>query len=136
MTDEEAAAVFERLPALVNGDIPLVRRGRFLTTTFLIGAGDIPVLGTVREGAVTDVTVSPPPMRSWRFAVRAGADAWRRFWQAEPEPGYHDLLAMTRFGAARIEGDLHPLMANLRYIKEVLEAPRRAGLGEGDGDAG
>ena len=132
MTDEEAAAVFQRLPALVNGDIPLVRRGRHLSTTFLIGAGDVPVLATVREGAITDVTVSPPPMRSWRFAIRAGADAWRRFWQAEPEPGYHDLLAMTRFGTARIEGDLQPLMANLRYVKEVLEAPRRAGLGGGD----
>lgn len=132
MTDEEVAAAFERLPALVNGDIPLVRRGRHLSTTFLIGAGDIPVLAAVREGAIADVTVSPPPMRSWRFAVRAGADAWRRFWQAVPEPGYHDLLAMTRVGAARIEGDLHPLMANLRYVKEVLEAPRRAGLGGGD----
>ena len=132
MTDEEAAAVFQRLPALVNGDIPLVRRGRYLTAAFLIGAGAVSVLATVREGAITDVTVSPPPMRSWRFAVRAGADAWRRFWQAVPEPGYHDLLAMTRFGAARIEGDLQPLMANLRYVKEVLEAPRRAGLGGGD----
>ena len=133
MTDEEAAAVFQRLPALVNGDIPLVRRGRHLTTTFLIGAGDLPVLAAVREGLIADVIVSPPPMRSWRFAVRAGADAWRRFWQAVPEPGYHDLLAMTRFGAARIEGDLHPLMANLRYVKDVLEAPRRAGLGGDDG---
>ena len=97
MTDEEAAAVFQRLPALVNRDVPLVRRGRHLTTTFLIGAGAVPVLAAVREGAIAGVTVSPPPMRSWRFAVRAGADAWRCFWQAVPEPGYHDLLAMTRF---------------------------------------
>ena len=133
MTDEEAASVFERLPGLVNGDIPLVRRGRHLTTTFLVGAGALPVLVAVREGAIADVAVSPPPMRPWRFAVRAGADAWHRFWRAVPEPGYHDLLAMTRFGAARIEGDLHPLMANLRYVKEVLEAPRRARAGGGDG---
>ncbi len=134
MTDEEAAAVFQLLPALVNGDVPLVRRGRHLSTAFLIGAGAVPVLTTVREGTIADISVAPPPMRSWRFAVRAGADAWRRFWQAVPEPGYHDLLAMTRFGAARIEGDLQPLMANLRYVKEVLEAPRRAGLGTGGGD--
>ena len=133
MTDREVAAVFERLPALVNPDAALVGRGRYLTARFLVGAGALPVLVAVREGAIADVAVSPPPMRSWRFAVRAGADAWRRFWQAVPEPGYHDLLAMTRFGTATIEGDLHPLMANLRYVKEVLEAPRRAGLGGGDG---
>ena len=46
-----------------------------------------------------------------------------------PRPGYHDLFALTRFGHARIEGDLHPLMANLRYIKEVLESPRRLARG-------
>ena len=32
---------------------------------------------------------------------------------------------MTRHRVARIEGDLTPLMANLRYVKEVLERPRR-----------
>jgi hypothetical protein len=42
-----------------------------------------------------------------------------------PRAGYHDLFALTRFGHARIEGDLQPLMANLRYVKDVLAAPRR-----------
>ena len=37
-----------------------------------------------------------------------------------PAPGYHDVIAMGRLGVARLEGDLQPLMANLRYIKEVL----------------
>ena len=46
------------------------------------------------------------------------------FWATVPAPGYHDLFAMAKFGHARIEGDLRPLLANLRYIKEVLEAPR------------
>ena len=63
-------------------------------------------------------------MRSWCFATRASAEAWSRFWEPVPRPGYHDLLAMTRFGTARFEGDLQPLMANLRYVKEGLEAPR------------
>jgi hypothetical protein len=31
---------------------------------------------------------------------------------------------MAKAGHARIEGDLLPLMANLRYVKDVLEAPR------------
>jgi hypothetical protein len=44
-----------------------------------------------------------------------------------PEPGYHDVIAMTRLGVARLEGDLQPLMANLRYVKEVLESPRVGG---------
>ena len=127
MTDEDAAETFARLPALVNGDDALVRRGRWLTAVFLVGAGAIPVYVSVRAGRIDEVVRGPALMRSWRFAIRAGAEAWQRFWQPVPEPGYHDLLAMTRFGTATIEGDLQPLMANLRYVKDVLEAPRHAG---------
>jgi hypothetical protein len=31
---------------------------------------------------------------------------------------------MAKAGHARIEGDLRPLMQNLRFIKDVLAAPR------------
>ena len=139
MTDDDVAAQFERLPALVNADMGLVRRGRYLSCDFVVSSGEVPVAVTVREGAIIGAVRGPGLMRSWRFAIRAGAEAWWRFWQPVPEPGYHDLLAMTRFGSARIEGDLVPVMANLRYLKEVLEAPRRAGLdpaATGGGDAG
>ena len=42
-----------------------------------------------------------------------------------PEPGWHDLLALTKRGAARIDGDLQPLLANLQYFKDLLATPRR-----------
>ena len=124
MTDRDLAAVFGRLPALVNGNAALVRRGQFLSTVFLVGVGDLDIYVTVRNGLIDEAAAGPAPMRSWCFAIRASAEAWRRFWEPVPRPGFHDLLAMTRFGVARIEGDLQPLMANLRYVKEVLEAPR------------
>ena len=31
----------------------------------------------------------PVLMRSWRFAIRADADAWNRFWQPMPEVAWH-----------------------------------------------
>ena len=43
-----------------------------------------------------------------------------------PAAGYHDLFALTKSGQARVEGDLRPLMANLRYVKDVLAKPRRS----------
>jgi hypothetical protein len=128
MNDKEVAENFERLPQLVNGDAALVRRGRGCSTAFLLGAGALPLYITVREGSIAEVTRGPALMRSWRFAIRADADAWSRFWLPMPEPGFHDLLAMTRFGRATIEGDLQPLMANLRYFKEILRAPAIATL--------
>jgi hypothetical protein len=55
-------------------------------------------------------------------------DTWLRFLATVPEPGWHDIMALTKRGSARIEGNLQPFMANLQYIKDVLSAPRgRAG---------
>ena len=114
------------LPDLVNADAALVRRGRYLTATFLVEAGDAEFLVRVVEGRIAAVETGPFLMRSWTFALRASDEAWRRFWEPVPAPGYHDLFAMKKLGVARIEGDLVPLMANLRYVKDVLAAPRRA----------
>jgi hypothetical protein len=119
------AAVLDRLAELVNADAGLVRRGRYLTTTFLVETGTTAWLVSVHEGRVTRVERGPFLMRAWSFAVRASDDAWRRFWEPVPAAGWHDLFAMTKGGQAIVEGDLQPLMANLRYVKDVLAKPRR-----------
>jgi hypothetical protein len=93
--------------------------------TFLLGVGDTDYLVHVAAGRVT-VERGPFLLRAFSFAVRAPAEAWLRFWRPLPEPGYHDLFAMKKRGVARIEGDLWPLMAHLRYVKDVLAAPRGA----------
>ena len=123
------ALVFERLPELVNANEDLVRRGRFLTVTFLVTSGDTHYLVRVVEGRVERVERGPFLMRDWRFAIRAAEDAWRKFWEPIPEAGYHDIFAMAKAGHAVIEGDLLPLMANLRYVQDVLAAPRFDPLG-------
>ena len=117
------ALVFERLPELVNANADLVRRGRFLTVTFLVTSGDTHYLVRVVEGRIERVERGPFLMRDWRFAIRASEGAWEKFWEPVPEAGHHDLLAMTKAGHAVIEGDLLVLMQNLRYVQEVLSAP-------------
>jgi pimeloyl-ACP methyl ester carboxylesterase len=123
------APVFERLPELVNADAALVHRGRFLTATFLVQADEATWLVRVVEGRIERVERGPFLMREWSFAVRASREAWARFWAPAPAPGYHDIFAMTRIGAARVEGDLRILMTHLRYVQEVLAAPRRGAGG-------
>jgi hypothetical protein len=119
------AAVLDQLAELVNADAGLVRRGRYLSTTFLVEMGPTAWLVSVHEGRVTRVERGPFLMRAWSFAVRASEEAWRRFWEPMPAAGWHDLFAMTKGGHATVEGDLRPLMANLRYVKDVLAKPRR-----------
>lgn len=119
--------VFDRLAEWVNADAALVRRGRYLSTTFLIEADTTAWLVTVHEGRVTRVERGPFLMREWTFAIRASTEAWRRFWEPLPAPGFHDLFALAKGGHARVEGNLQPLMANLRYVKDLLALPRGRG---------
>lgn len=116
--------MFERLPDLVNDNAVLVHRGRHLSVDLLLQDGDQPYHVRIRDGRIDSVERGPLLMRPWRFAIRAEREAWRAFWEAMPRPGYHDIFAMCKLGVASIEGDLQPLMSNLRYIKEVLAAPR------------
>src|SRR5687767_8670192 len=126
MTIRYSAAMFsadraiERLPELVNADAALVRRGRFLTTTFLVEVGETPWLVSVVEGRIAHVERGPFLLREFAFAIRAPLDAWARFWQPIPEPGWHDLFALVKRGAARIDGALHLLMQHLQYVKDVV----------------
>jgi len=119
------AAVLDDLADLVNRDASLVRRGRYLSTTFLVEMGSTAWLVTVHEGRVTGLERGPFLMRAWSFAIRASEEAWRRFWEPVPAAGWHDLFAMTKGGHATVEGDLRPLMASLRDGKDVLTKPRR-----------
>jgi hypothetical protein len=124
-TEEELAGRFERLPALVNEDAALVRRGAWLSAPFEVRLGALPYHVVIEKGRVVGLERGPLLMRSWRFAIHATAEAWQRFWVPVPEPGWHDFFAMAKRGVARVEGDLHPFMANLQYVKDVLASPRR-----------
>src|SRR4030042_659568 len=90
-----------------------------------VEVGDIPYYVSIQSGRIASIDRGPFPMRPWRFAIRAKAEAWEKLWEPVPRPGYTDILGMMKIGEARIEGDLQPFMANLRYLKEILVPPRR-----------
>jgi hypothetical protein len=123
--DADLAAGIEQLPRLVNEDSRLVHRGRFLRTDLLLELGALSYYLSIDAGRITTLVRGPLLMRPWRFAIRGHAEGWRKFWQPVPPPGFHDLFALTKGAGFRIEGDLHPLIANLLYFKDVLAAPRR-----------
>ena len=123
--DLAPSVMIEKLPDLVNADTALVRRGRLLTVDILLEIGPTPYYVSIESGRIARLERGPRLMRSWSFAIRGSEEAWRQFWQPVPPPQFHDLFALAKRGEFRIEGDLHPLMANLLYFKGVLAAPRR-----------
>lgn len=118
--------MIETLAGRVNGDALLVHRGRFVDTRFLLGVGGQDWLVRIVDGKVVAVDRGPFVMPRWAFALRAAAEDWATFWSADPPPGYHDLFALIRFGRLKVEGDMHPFMANLFYFKGVLASLRAA----------
>lgn len=121
---ERVVAAFEKLPQLTTAAPDLVRRGRFLSCDFEIGVGSISLSVAVVEGRVTAVRRGPFLLKSHAFSICAEPDAWARFHEAFPSPGFHDLFAMTKAGRAHISGDLVPLMGNLQYVKDLIALPR------------
>lgn len=124
MTDTDLTRRLALLPQRVNGDPTLVRRGRFITLELRIELGTFPYTIAIERGRIAALDQETRPLRSYRFAVRGGAESWRAFWQPIPPPHHHDIFALQKLGAFRIDGDLYPLMANLLYFKDVLAAPR------------
>jgi hypothetical protein len=119
--------MLDQLREKVNADAALMRRGRFLTTTFLIEIGAAQWLVSIVEGRVASVVQGPFVMPSWSFALRAPQDEWQKFWSTDPLPGSNDLMALIKRRVLKAEGDLQVFMANLRYFKESLEKLRPAG---------
>jgi hypothetical protein len=116
--------MLDRLPDLVNGNAALVRRGRFLSTDFLVEIGPQSWLIRVREGRIARVEKGPFRMASWTFALRGTAEGWAKFWQPVPPPFYQDLFGLLRQNELRFEGDLQPLWSNVLYVKGVMGALR------------
>lgn len=102
-----------------NGDW-LAYRGRYVNVTFMLKKGEAEYLVTIREGRVARVQPGPHVMPRWTFALVAGDDAWERFWSPEPQPRFHDLMAMVKFKTLKVEGDQAVFMSNLLYFKELI----------------
>ena len=117
--------MIENLAELVNRDPAIVRWGRHMNETFLLGVGNDEFLLKVEGGKIHSMEKGPFVQRSWRFAIRAKKECWEKFWQKTPAPGWHDLFALLRRGEVAFEGDQRVLMAHLLYLKLVLAAPRK-----------
>ena len=108
--------MIEALKQRVNGDEGLVRRGRYLTTTFLLEVGPTAWLISIFEGRVVSVTQGPFVMPSSAFALRASEEEWSKFWSQKPPPGSNDLMALIKRRVLKAEGNLQIFMADRKSV--------------------
>ena len=116
---------FACLPHLLAADDDLRRRGRWLSVACRVDIGVEPFHLVLDEGNLASLERGPRLMQSTSFAIRGTDEAWQKHWEKMPAPGWHDLFALTKRGAASFDGDLRPLLQNLQYFKDLLVLPRR-----------
>ena len=73
--------MLDTIARLVNADAKLIRRGRFVATTFLIAIDAADTLIRVQEGRIVSVTAGPFITPDYSFALRASREVWEKFWQ-------------------------------------------------------
>jgi hypothetical protein len=118
-------ALFEQLPGLVSADSDLVRRGALCNAELQVGIGETLFYVRIAAGRVVALERQLSPARPTQFSLHASGEAWQKFWMPVPEPGWHDLSALTKRGAAKLEGDITPYMTHLQFFKDMLASPRR-----------
>ncbi|MBI1396997.1 MAG: hypothetical protein GC151_13555 [Betaproteobacteria bacterium] len=104
----------------------LGRRVPLLTTRALVAVDAEDTHLDFTQGRVT-VREHVPLLHPWDFAIRGSAAAWAALWVPVPEPGWHDLFALSKRGEMRFEGHLHPFLAHLQFFKDLLSLPRARG---------
>lgn len=102
----------------------LQRLGRLFSETVLIDVDGTEFYLTFEKGHIVSVVEGPSRKTPWRFAFRTDAEALDKFWQARPEPGFHDIFGLVKISRGRIDGDILSLVKNLRFFKEVLGLAR------------
>ena len=123
-TREQMEASLQALPALVNTDEALVRRGCTLRGSFLVQIDEAGWLVEVDKGRIGSVTRAGNTPNCL-FSLRADAATWAGFWEPEPRPGHQDIFPLVKLRKIRIAGDTRLFAAYLLYVKGVLAAPRR-----------
>ena len=119
--------MLEGIAALVNQDLFLQRKGRFVDCVLMLESGDTRWRLTIHAGKIESIETGRFIMARHDVLMRASAETWGRFWLPRPAPGYNDLFALLKKRLLTIEGNVQPFMANLFYFKGVLEMPRRLG---------
>jgi hypothetical protein len=115
---------FKQIQTRLEATPHLQRLGRLFSETVLIEIDGTEFYLSFEKGRIVSVVEGPSRKTPWRFALRTDAEALQKFWQARPEPGFHDIFGLVKIGRGRIDGDILSLVKNLRFFKDVLGLAR------------
>jgi len=127
MATDTANGWVDEFRRLTDGDDELDAHGKYYSCSFLLDMEEREFLIRMHAGKVEEIIPDPEPLEHYQFAIRASGDTWRKFSQETPPPMFHGIWAASFQEDMRLEGDLLPLMQNLRCLTRQLELLRVTG---------
>jgi hypothetical protein len=118
----------EQFREATEADDTIRAMAKYYTCSFLLDMEDTKVLVRMHDGKVDELTVDPPPLDPYDFAIRASAETWRKFGSPVPPPMCHGIWAASFREDMKLEGNLTVMMQNLRNLTVQLELLRRTGV--------
>jgi hypothetical protein len=120
-----------------NVVLSLVERGGEVRSYHVAGSTTAEVIPIVNANVAKEAAVMTDKAQLYRYRLRRFAshdrvdhsqEEYVRYERGRPvihTNTVESYFALFKRGKLRIEGDLHPFMTNLLYIKDVLAAPRK-----------
>lgn len=118
---EQLKTVQER----INSDPEFRIAAKYMSQDVLIAAGDKQCIFKIRDGVLNDIILSPSPMDSWSFFIKAPEKSWELFLRPKPPPFFHSLFGATLREDFQFGGDVEAMFAHYWATLRMFAVLRR-----------
>ena len=112
--------VIENLKNKVNKNTNLIKRGRWINLTFILGVNEKEFIFKIVDGKINSIFQKKVDTEFGIFKISSSLENWEKHWLKIPPRDFHDLFAMLSKKIIKLDGDLKPLMQNLQYFKDLI----------------
>ena len=116
--------VIENLKNKVNKNTNLIKRGRWINLTFILGVNEKEFIFKIVDGKISSIFKKKVDTEFGIFKISSSLENWEKHWLKIPPRDFHDLFAMLSKKLIKLDGDLKPLMQNLQYFKDLIASNR------------
>ncbi len=108
----------------INNDREFKLAAKFMSEDICLGVGNSKCIVRVRDGAVTDINLSPTPFDPWSFSIKGPVESWENFLQPLPPPFFNGIYSGMIRGKFEVAGNLEAAFAHFRAVARMFDVVR------------
>jgi hypothetical protein len=96
----------------INSDSEFRIASKYMSEDILLLSDDKQCIFKVRDGELVNIVLSPSPMDSWSFFIKAPEKSWDLFLRPKPPPFFHSLFGAALREDFQFGGDVEAMFAH------------------------